>query len=43
MRNSSATARILGLATRSISAFDWSYNQNLWITHPFEGAAYLPR
>ena len=20
-----------------------SYNQNLWIDHPFEGAAYLPR
>jgi hypothetical protein len=20
-----------------------SYNRNLWITHPFEGAAYLPR
>ncbi len=20
-----------------------SYNQNLWINHPFEGAAYLPR
>jgi hypothetical protein len=21
----------------------WSYSQNLWIDHPFEGAAYLPR
>ncbi len=20
----------------------WSYNRNLWIGHPFEGAAYLP-
>jgi hypothetical protein len=20
-----------------------SYNQNLWIDHPFEGAVYLPR
>ena len=34
-----------GLSARRAADIIWtlaSYNQNLWIDHPFEGAAYLP-
>jgi hypothetical protein len=28
--------------TSPVATADGSYNHNLWIGHPFEGAAYLP-
>ncbi|MCA1703350.1 MAG: SBBP repeat-containing protein, partial [Actinobacteria bacterium] len=33
----------VGPVARTIPTNTTSYNQNLWIDHPFEGAAYLPR
>ena len=34
---------VVGLDNRTATRIDESYNRNLWIDHPFEGAAYLPR
>jgi hypothetical protein len=35
------TLAVIGLM--GFIGYPLSYNQNLWIDHPFEGAAYLPR